>query len=105
MAFVLPTIQGIFNVMETVTFMQFIHEEAIQSCAMGVFMAIRARNYSVAWEGMRLLGDVLIPHLEAVNTALGWASPPTFWCFKDFIAASKMNLATMQDLATVGSKR
>ncbi|GAH64409.1 unnamed protein product [marine sediment metagenome] len=55
MAAILPIIMGIANVMEIVTFIQFIEEEAIQSAALGVFLAIRGKSYRGALGQSNLL--------------------------------------------------
>lgn len=91
-------LQGVLHVMETVTFMQFIHEEAIQSAALGVFLAIRAKNYRAASLGITLLEGQLIPHLKEVNNVVGIFAPYSRECFKDFIDASEMNLEIYKDV-------
>jgi len=104
MAWVMPTLSGLFNIMETVTFIQFIEEEAIQAVGLGIFMAIRQRNWTMAWKGIVLLDGQLLPHLEQLNMGIGWASPATVGCFYDFIQATKMNVEIYKELATAGSK-
>lgn len=105
MSWVMPVITGAFSIMETVAFIQFIEEEAIQSTALGAFLSIRQRNYKAAWKAINLLDQELIPHLEAVNSQLSWACPYAMGCFYDFIQASKMNVEIYKDLCTAGSKR
>ena len=92
MAFLLPILQGLANVMEIVTFIQFIEEEAIQSASLGVFLAIRAKHYPGATYGMSLLRGQLIPHLKDINEYVGWMAPYSQGCFADFVAASESNL-------------
>jgi len=92
MASLLPVLSGIANVMEVVTFIQFIEEEAIQSAALGVFLSIRAKHYAGASYGMSLLRGQLIPHLKDINDYVGWMAPYSKGCFQDFIAASEANL-------------
>ncbi len=72
MAWVMPVITGVVMVMEAITFIQFIEEEAIQSAGLGAFLAIRSRDYHSAWLAINLLENELVPHLEAVNEKLGW---------------------------------
>ncbi|GAI83193.1 unnamed protein product [marine sediment metagenome] len=67
MALILPVLKGLVNVMEIVTFIQFIEEEAIQSAALGVFLAIRGKSYRGASLGITLLRGQLIPHLRDIN--------------------------------------
>ena len=54
MSWVLPVVTQAFSIMETVAFIQFIEEEAIQSASLGVFLAIRQRNYRAAWTAIHL---------------------------------------------------
>ena len=105
MAFVIPVITGLFNIMEIVAFIQFIEEEAIQSASLGVFLAIRQRNYKAAWRAIGVLEHVLIPHLEQLNLQIGWASPYSYGCFYDFVVASKLNLEIYKELCTAASRR
>jgi len=105
MPWVLPVITGLMNVMQIVAFVQFIEEEAIQSAALGAFLAIRQRNYHAAWKAINLLEQELIPHLEQINTHIGWACPYSMGCFSDFALASRMNLEIYKELCTAGSKR
>lgn len=104
MSWVFPVIGQVEFVMSTVAFIQFIEEEAIQSAALGVFLAIRQRNYSAAWKAIDLLDKELIPHLEQVNTALSWLCPYAQGCFYDFVVASKMNVEIYKDLCTVAPR-
>lgn len=105
MAWVMPVITGVFNIMEVVAFIQFIEEEAIQSAALGAFLSIRQRNYRCAWKAINLLDGELIPHLDRVNREIGWASPYSMGCFHDFVVASQLNVEIYKDLCTAGSKR
>ena len=105
MSWVLPVVAGAFSIMETVAFIQFIEEEAIQSASLGVFLAIRQRNYRAAWTAIHLLEDELIPHLEYINLELSWLCPYAFGCFYDFIRASRTNLEIYKDLCTAGTKQ
>lgn len=105
MAWVMPVITGVWAVMEVVAFIQFIEEEAIQSAALGAFLAIRQKNYKAAWKAIKLLDEELIPHLDRVNLEIGWASPYSIGCFHDFVVASRLNVEIYKDLCTAASKR
>ncbi|MBA7693496.1 hypothetical protein ES703_102079 [subsurface metagenome] len=98
MAWVLPVLVGVANVMEVVTFIQFIEEEAIQSAALGVFLAIRSRSWRGASLGITLLRGELLPHLKAINDTAGWLAPYSKGCFSDFIKASEINLEIYDDI-------
>lgn len=105
MAWMMPVITGIFNVMEVVAFIQFIEEEAIQSAALGAFLAIRQKNYHAAWKAINLLEQELIPHLDQVNRELSWACPYALGPFHDFVVASRLNVDIYKELCTAASKR
>lgn len=98
MAFLLPILMGLANVMEIVTFIQFIEEEAIQSAALGVFLAIRAKSMRGATLGITLLEGELIPHLKDINNYVGWMAPYSKGCFADFILAQETNLEIYKDI-------
>ncbi len=98
MALLLPVLKGLVNVMEIVTFIQFIEEEAIQSAALGVFLAIRAKSYRGASLGITLLRGQLIPHLRDVNEYVGWLAPYSQGCFADFVLATETNLEIYEDI-------
>jgi hypothetical protein len=98
MAWILPVLVGIANIMEVVTFIQFIEEEAIQSASLGVFLAIRAKSMKGAVLGIQLLQDELIPHLKAINENIGWMAPYSKGCFADFIKATETNVVIYQDI-------
>ncbi len=98
MAWILPVLEGIANVMEVVTFIQFIEEEAIQSASLGVFLAIRGKSYRGASLGMSLLRGTLIPHLKDINDYAGWIAPYSKGCFADFILATETNLTIYEDI-------
>jgi hypothetical protein len=104
MAWVIPTLTGIMNIMETVMFLEFIEEEAIQSAALGVFLAIRQRNYSQAWRAINLLQNQLLPHLEALITHIGWLCPYSIGVFSDFWLASKTNVEIYIELCMKAPK-
>lgn len=92
MAAILAALVGVSNLMEIVTFIQFIHEEAIQSAALGVFLAIRGKSYSGASLGITLLRGELIPHMKEINEYAGYLAPYSQGCFADFIKAAEINL-------------
>ncbi|GAI82431.1 unnamed protein product, partial [marine sediment metagenome] len=81
-----------------VTFIQFIEEEAIQSAALGVFLAIRGKSYRGASLGITLLRGTLIPHLKELNTGVGWMAPYSEGCFADFLLATETNLDIYEDI-------
>ncbi|MBA7690159.1 hypothetical protein ES703_98683 [subsurface metagenome] len=97
MAHLLPILIGIAHVMEIVTFIQFIHEEAIQSANLGVFMAVRSKCFPAAIRGLGLLRMTLIPHLKNVNDFAGYLAPYSKLCFEDFVKASEANLDIMEE--------
>jgi len=88
----LAIIGGVANVMEVITFIQFIEEEAIQSASLGVFLSVRAKSYKGASLGITLLIGQLIPHLKLINTEIGWLAPYSKQCFSDFIDATETNI-------------
>jgi len=98
MAWILPVVAGVANVMEVVTFIQFIEEEAIQGASLGVFLAIRAKSLRGACLGMSLLRTELIPHLKLINETIGWLAPYSKGCFGDFILATETNLVIYEDI-------
>jgi len=91
-------LEGVANIMEVVTFIQFIEEEAIQSASLGVFLAIRGKSYKGASLGITLLRGQLIPHLKDINDTVGWVAPYSKGCFADFIAATETNLEIYEDI-------
>ena len=94
----LALVGGLANVMEIITFVQFIEEEAIQSAGLGVFMAIRGKSYRGASLGITLLRGTLIPHLKDINDYVGWMAPYSKGCFADFIKATETNLEIYEDI-------
>jgi len=94
----LVALAGVSNLMETITFMQFIEEEAIQSAALGVFLAIRGKSYRGASLGITLLRGQLIPHLRDINENIGIFAPYSQRCFKDFADATELNLEIYEDI-------
>ncbi|MBA7605835.1 hypothetical protein ES703_12970 [subsurface metagenome] len=102
MAWILAAIEGVANVMEIITFVQFIEEEAIQSASLGIFLAIRQKNNKAAYRGINLLEMVLIPHLREYNDYGGWLALYSKFCFEDFIAATEANVEVYKDLTLAG---
>jgi len=100
----LVIIEGLANVMEVITFIQFIEEEAIQSASLGVFLAIRGKSYRGASLGMSLLRGTLIPHLKEINETVGFAAPYSKGCFADFILATETNLDIYEDILFAHTK-
>ena len=104
MAWVLPILIGVANVMEAVTFVQFIEEEAIQSAGLGAFLAIRSRDYRSAWLAINLLENELVPHLEIINSTFGWIAIYSQGAFYDFAKASRTNIEIYKNICTAGKK-
>ncbi|MDD5488950.1 MAG: hypothetical protein PHH49_08360 [Candidatus Omnitrophica bacterium] len=100
MAWVMPVIEGVMTVMEAITFIQFIEEEAIQSAGLGAFLAIRQKDFHSAYLAINLLEDELLPHLEAVNQQLGWIAIYSQGAFRDFAIAGRTNVAIYKELCT-----
>jgi len=98
MAWALPVMQGVMKVMECCTFIQFIQEEAIQSCQLGCFLAFRAKNYKAVSMAMTTTRGVLLPHLRLVNEELGWMAPYSRPAFQDFIVATEVVLDVYDQL-------
>lgn len=98
MAAILAALTGIANLMEIITFIQFIEEEAIQSAGLGVFLAIKAKSYRGASLGITLLRGRLIPNLKDINEYAGFAAPYSQGCFSDFIKAAEVNLEIYEDI-------
>ena len=98
MAWVLPVIAGVQTVMEAVTFIQFIQEEAIQSCQLSCFLALRQKNYKAVGWAIQTTRGTLLMHLIAVNSALGWLAPYSKPAFQDFITATEMSLQIYDEL-------
>ena len=88
---------GVANVMEVVTFIQFIEEEAIQSAGLGTYLALRAGVSTGTTKGLYRL-DILCTHLEAMNDQVGWLAPYSKWPFEDFAAATRTNIDIFQDI-------
>ncbi len=98
MAGILVALEGVANIMEVVTFIQFIEEEAIQSAALGVFLAIRGKSYRGASLGITLLRGRLIPNLKYINDNAGWLAPYSKGPFADFVVATETNLEIYEDI-------
>lgn len=98
MAAILAALTGVANLMEIITFIQFIEEEAIQSAGLGVFLAIKAKSYRGASLGITLLRGRLIPNLKDINEYAGYAAPYSQGCFADFIKAAEVNLDIYEDI-------
>ncbi|MBA7548922.1 hypothetical protein ES705_41390 [subsurface metagenome] len=98
MAAILAALTGVANLMEIVTFIQFIEEEAIQSAALGVFLAIRGKSYRGASLGITLIRGQLLPHLREINDYAGYLAPYSQGCFHDFADATEINLEIYEDI-------
>ena len=98
MAWVLPILTGVMSVMEAVTFIQFIQEEAIQSCQLGAFLAMRQKNYKAVGWACQTTRGTLLAHLKSVNFAVGWMAPYSDGAFQDFITATEVSLDLYDEL-------
>ncbi len=90
-------IAGVANVMEVVTFIQFIEEEAIQSAGLGTYLALRAGVSTGVTKGIHRM-DVCCTHLEGMNDQVGWLAPYSKWPFQDFAEATRTNIDIFQDI-------
>ena len=97
---IVNTLMNVKKVMETTAFIQFIEEEAIQSAALGAFLAIRVKAYESAWLAINLIEDELLPHLEDLNKDVGWLSPYSQGTFYDFTKATRVNLEIYKAICT-----
>ena len=104
MAWVLPTIEGVKFVMEAITFIQFIEEEAIQACQLGCFLALRQKNYKAAAWAIQTTRGTLLAHLKIVNVLLGPYAPYSKGAFADFIIAVELNLEIYDELLITARK-
>lgn len=97
MAWVLPVLIGVANVMEVITFIQFIEEEAIQSAALGTFLALRAGTLAGATKGITRVDECNV-HLRAINDSFGYIAIYSQGCFSDFCDATDTNLEIYRDI-------
>jgi len=104
MAQLLGVVKLGMDVMSIVTFAQFIEEEAIQACQLGVFMALRARNYKAARQALLTTEETLLPHLKDMNTIAGWLAPYSQRSFEDFIIATEASIAAQWMLVEQAAK-
>ena len=102
MAWVLPVITGVTEVMSAITFIQFIEEEAIQTCSLGIYLAIRVRNFTAARQALETLEGTLLPHLITINNTFGWLAPYSKGCFQDYITACQAQIEVYKQLFTQG---
>jgi len=101
---ILKALEGIQDMMAAITFMQFIHEEAIQSAALGTFLALRHGSYRGASLGISQTRQIL-ENLKAVNTYAGIFAPYSHRCFEDFIKATETNLEIYDDILMIKGKQ
>lgn len=90
-------LEGVANVMEVVTFIQFIMEEAVQTASLGTFIALRAGVSTAVTKGINRM-NVCVTHLEGCNDSLGWIAPYSKWPFEDFVDATRTNIEIYTDL-------
>ena len=93
--------EGVSFIMESVTFVEFILEESIQTNQLALFMAIKQRKYSIARKALDLLENKLIPDLEDTANKAGWLAPYSVGAFKDFVRASKQSIAVYKEILKV----
>lgn len=86
------------DIMETITFIEFIQEEAIQAAGLGAFMAMRSKQYSAASNCVATLDQVLIPNLRLVNESIGKIAVVSYYAFHDFVTASQASCDTMKQI-------
>ena len=98
MAWVLPVLTKVWDVMELITFIQFIEEEAIQACQLGAYMAFRQKRYSAAAKAMNVTRGTLLYHLKMINEIVGPLAPASVGAFQDFITATEATLDVYMDL-------
>jgi hypothetical protein len=90
-------LSGIQDMMSAITFIQFIEEEAIQTAALGTFLALRTGSMKGAALGINQM-RVVVDHLDLINGTLGYAAPYSRGCFQDFVAASRTNILIYEGL-------
>lgn len=95
---IMPIFDKVLNVMESCTFAQFIEEEAIQTCGMGAFLAIKYKNWKALSWCIQVLSGQLVPHLKAINEITGWMAPYSQGAFRDYVLASETMLAVYEEL-------
>lgn len=98
MAWIMPVLGGVMDVMSAVTFIQFIEEEAIQACQLGAYMAFRQKRYRAAGLAMQVTRSQLLYHLKAINEIVGFMAPYSKGAFQDFITATETTLEVYDDL-------
>lgn len=94
----MPIFQGLINISESATFAQFIEEEAIQTCSMGAFLAIKAKNWLALSWCIQTLNSDLIYHLELINNIAGWLAPYSKGPFADYVTATKVMVMVYEEL-------
>jgi hypothetical protein len=90
--------EGVSFMMEAVTFVQFIHEEALQACGLACFMALRAKNYKAASWAIQTMRTPLLEHLKNQNSIAGWLAPYSKGCFEDYITATELQIQVYDEL-------
>jgi hypothetical protein len=77
-------------IMESITFIEFIEEEAIQTCGLSVYLAVRQKRYAEARDALDTLEYTLLPHLRLVNQVLGPLAPYSYGSFMDYVSATQV---------------
>ena len=98
MAWILPVLTGVADVMSAITFIEFIEEESIQTCMLGAFIALRQRNYTAARQAIDFCESTLLFHLRYINAMVGWMAPYSKGCFYDYCEATAAQIAVYRQL-------
>lgn len=98
MAWIMPVLGGVLDVMSAITFIQFIEEEAIQACQLGAYMAFREKRYKAAARAMQVTRNELLYHLKMINEIVGTLAPYSYGAFHDFITATETTLDVYDEL-------
>jgi endonuclease YncB( thermonuclease family) len=82
---------ALIAVMSTVTFIEFLYEEAMQTVGMGVWVAISNKNWTQAREALAN-ARALNQHATDVYNYFGWMSPMSWDVFRTYATATKNQL-------------
>lgn len=76
---------------EAATFVMFIHEEAVQSCGMAYFLAMKYNRRDLARQVVDHALTDLLPAVKSMIDNWGWLSPYAQGAFNDFYKASLLS--------------
>lgn len=79
----------ILSVTETVTFIQFIYEETLQTLLFTVYQAYKDGMYDVAKDILDYAYMHVLPEAIFVNNSIGMGNPATQPCFRAFFEATR----------------